>query len=213
MLPAPHRMKSHLLTHHPPLHHNHQPALNPLTGLPDDPPEDPEAELDWSIFLPATNLYWLHYLLHILLYKKRELKKPPPASSALSYGYGYGQGVPVAGAATRSSRAAAAKGAGVAPGGGGGGGSGSGGVAGGFSEEEVRAFRELEGLYRVLDCRPKAGGGRRGGGGGGGGGNGEDKGWGSGSGSGWVVREREREGVTGFVEWAVERGLVGVGEL
>ncbi|RPB22272.1 hypothetical protein L211DRAFT_827099 [Terfezia boudieri ATCC MYA-4762] len=140
-------MRSHLQTLTP------NPPLNPLTGLP---------ELDWSQPTPATNLYWLHYLLHILLHKKKELRKPPAQST--------------------SSRSRS-----KGPSGGGGGG-----IAG-FAEEDVLAFRELEGLYKVLDCRPR--GSKRGA-------PVEESGWGG-----------FGEGASGFVRWAVGEGVVGYGEL
>ena len=62
-----------------------------------------------------------------------------------------------------------------------------------WQQEEVDAFRELEGWYRLLDCRPrtakKAVGIRKG--------EGQDV--------GWVGPEK---GVAGFVDWAFAEGLV-----
>ena len=138
-------MRSHLQTLTP------NPPLNPLTDLP---------ELDWSQPTPASNLYWLHYLLHILLHKKKELRKPPAQST--------------------SSRSRS-KGP-------------SGGRA---AEEDVLAFRELEGLYKVLDCRPR--GSKRGAPGvvvGG------ESSWGGFGG-----------GASGLLRWALGEGMVGEEEL
>ena len=133
-------MNAHLLALTP------NPPLNPLTNTPN---------LDWSLPTPASNLFWLHYLLHILLHKKKELKKPPAQSI---------------GSRSRSK-----------------GSSGGGG-------EDVLAFRQLEELYKVLDCRPR--GPKRGAM------LGEESGWGA-----------SRGGASGFVRWAVREGLVGEEEL
>lgn len=67
--------------------------------------------------------------------------------------------------------------------------------------EDIKAYRELEALWKMLECRPK--GGRRGGGG-------QQGNEVSGYGSGWVGLAG---GAAGFVEWAVREGKVTVGEL
>ncbi|KAF8423604.1 hypothetical protein EV426DRAFT_534107 [Tirmania nivea] len=144
-------MRAHLQTLTP------NPPLNPLTGLP---------ELDWSQPTPASNLYWLHYLLHILLHKRKELRKPPAQSTS---------------SRSRSKGPSGGGGSGIA----------------GFAEEDILAFRELEGLYKVLDCRPR--GSKRGATAMVGKGNS----WGGGF----------REGASGFVRWAVREGVVGEEEL
>lgn len=135
-------------------------AHNPITDLPD---------LDWSVYTPQTNLYWLHYLLHILLYKKKELKKPPPSMqlAGSSRTRSRGNAPPTASSSSASQCT--------------------------WQQEEINAFRELEGWYRLLDCRPKAAkkgvGVRKG--------EGQDV--------GWVGPER---GVAGFVDWVLTQGLV-----
>lgn len=68
-------------------------------------------------------------------------------------------------------------------------GGGGGGIAG-FAEEDILAFRELEGLYKVLDCRPR----------------GSKRGALAAEESGW-------DGASGFVRWAVQEEVVGVEEL
>ena len=134
-------------------------AHNPVTDLPD---------LDWSVYTPQTNLFWLHYLLHILLYKKKELKKPPPSPQPAGSSRTRSRGTAPP---TTSSSASQCS----------------------WQQEEIDAFRELEGWYRLLDCRPKAT--KRG--------VGIKKG--EGQDVGWAGPER---GVAGFVDWVLSEKLV-----
>jgi hypothetical protein len=72
--------------------------------------DSPEDE-DWSIYLPKTNVFWLHYVLHILLNEKN-LSRP-----------------------LGSSRRAVSN-----P---------------GMSEEDQKAYRDLEQIYKMIDPRKR----------------------------------------------------------
>lgn len=78
--------------------------------------DTPEEE-DWSIYLPKTNVFWLHYILHILLSQKG---LPRPSGTSRRAGNS------------------------------------------GLSEEEEKAYRDLEKISRAIDPRTRRNAGRRG---------------------------------------------------